>query len=122
MQCNVSQCFAQVGRGKAIPAGGTVGSLVEGAPAVLGLDGAGMAGLVSVAEGASVLVVVGSVVVFFFLEKRAFNLSIGESASTRLCVSELSECRWDVADRQSIELTTHVGENWLEEGLLEGLF
>ena len=84
MQWNVSQCFAHVGKGKAIPAGGAVGSLVEGAPAVLGLDGAGMAGLVSVAEGASVLVVVGSVVVvFFFLEKRDFSLSIGESDGTR---------------------------------------
>jgi len=45
------------------------------------LDGAGTAGLVSVVADASVLVAVGSVVVavFFFLEKRAFNLSKGES-------------------------------------------
>lgn len=67
-----------------------MGSLVEGAPSVAGLDGTGMAGLVSVAAGVSVLVLVGSVVVlvFFFLEKRDFSLSRGESVS-RLCVSEL---------------------------------
>jgi hypothetical protein len=67
------------------PAGGAVGSLVEGAPSVAGLDGAGIAGLVSLAAGVSVLVVVGSVVavVFFFLEKRAFSLSKGESVGAR---------------------------------------
>ena len=43
-----------------------------------GLDGAGTAGLVSVAAGVSVLVAAGSVV-FFFLEKKAFNFSRGES-------------------------------------------
>jgi hypothetical protein len=57
---------------------------VEGAPSV--------AGLVSAAAGVSVLVAVGSVVVvvFFFLEKRDFSLSRGDSGS-RLCVSELCQ-------------------------------
>ena len=57
-----------------VPAGGAVGSLVEGAPAVAVLEGAGTAGAVSVAAGASVLVV------FFFLEKKDLSLSRGESA------------------------------------------
>jgi hypothetical protein len=48
---------------------------------VAGLDGAGTEGAVPVVAGASVLVAVGSVVVvvFFFLEKRDFSLSRGES-------------------------------------------
>jgi hypothetical protein len=53
-----------------LPAGGAVGSLVEGAPS---------AGVVSVAAEVSALVV------FFFLEKKAFNLSRGESGSTFVC-------------------------------------
>ena len=97
--------------GKAIPAGGAVGSLVEGAPAVAGLDGAGMLGLVSVAAGASVLVlvVVGSVMgVFFFLVKRAFNLSRGDSGGTDyesvICTEHVCNGRRSEND----ELTTHV--------------
>jgi hypothetical protein len=45
------------------------------------LDGAGAAGLVSVAVGVSVLVAVASVVAafFFFLEKRDLSLSRGDS-------------------------------------------
>lgn len=52
---------------------------MEGAPSV--------AGLVSAAAGVSVLVAVGSVVVvvFFFLEKRDFSLSRGDSPMLTRC-------------------------------------
>jgi hypothetical protein len=65
-----------------VPAGGAVGSLVEGASAVAVLDGAGTAGVVSVA-------VASVVVVFFFLEKKDLSLSRGESARVDCAVSEL---------------------------------
>jgi len=59
----------------AAPAGAVVGSLVDGAPAVAGLEGAGIAGLTS-----DVLAVVGSEVgvAFFFLEKKLLILSRGD--------------------------------------------
>lgn len=69
-----------------------------------GLDGAGTAGLVSVAAGVSVLVAV----VFFFLEKRVFSLSRGDSSST--FVRQRAPASDDAIGVFGFNHTTHVDE------------
>jgi len=65
-----------------------VGSLVEGAPAVAEVVGAGMAGFVSVEAGVSVLVPVVPLA-FFFFEKKDLMRSIASVGTPAILTDTL---------------------------------